>query len=60
MGMPASELRELAEGNDGVLEKAKSDATHQPLMLKLKIAEESYNDETRVKKNIMRWGSLCH
>ena len=54
MKLSASELRDL-EANDVVKFEQHMLATlHRPYLLKLKVAEETYQDETRIKVNIMR------
>ena len=58
MKMSAAELRDL-EANDVVKFEQHMLATlHRPYLFKLKVAEETYQDETRIKVNIMRYISL--
>ena len=54
MKMSAAELRDL-EANDVLRFEQHMLATlHRPYLFKLKVAEETYQDETRIKINIMR------
>lgn len=54
MKMPAAELRDL-EGTDVARFEHHMLATlHRPYVFKLKIAEETYQDETRIKINVMK------
>ena len=54
MGASATELKELEQADLPAFE-ARVHATHfKPILLKVKIAEDTYNDETRIKTSIMR------
>lgn len=54
MKMSAAELRDL-ETTDGMRFEQHMLATlHKPYLFKLKVAEETYQDETRIKINILR------
>ena len=54
MKMSAAELRDL-EGRDVARFEQHMLATlHRPYLFKLKVAEETYQDETRIKINILR------
>ena len=54
MGMPAAELRELEANNLPAFEALMLSRMHRPYLFKVKVAEDTYNDETRIKTNIMR------
>lgn len=57
MKMPAAELRDL-EANDAARFEHHMLATlHKPYIFKLKVAEETYQDETRVKISVQKWDS---
>ena len=51
--MPASELKELEE-NAKAYDAALQSANLRPLTFTLKVAEDTYNDETRIKKSVNR------
>ena len=57
MGLPASELKELEE-NAKAYDAALQAANLRPLTFTLKVAEDTYNDETRIKKSVNR--QACH
>ena len=52
--MPAAELRELEANNLPAFEALMLSRMHRPYLFKVKVAEDTYNDETRIKTNIMR------
>lgn len=57
MGIPASHLRELQlrEGEDrSAAQSHILTVVHQPFLMKLKIAEDTYNNETRIKRTVLR------
>lgn len=62
MAMPARELRDL-QLRDGEDKSAAQNhimtVVHQPFVMKLKIAEETYNGETRIKKTVLRHVIFC-
>lgn len=51
MGISAAELKELEGTNerDGRFDAVLQGANFKELLLKVKVAEETYNDETRIK-----------
>ena len=53
MGLSADDLRNL-EQSEGDFSLAVQAATFKQLLFKLKIAEENYNDETRIKMSVVR------
>lgn len=62
MAMPARELRELQlrDGEDkSAAQNHVMTVVHQPFIMKLKIAEETYNGETRIKKTVLRHVGSC-
>ena len=54
MGMPASELKALEE-TPKAFDAALHAANFRPLVFNLKVAEDTYNDETRIKKSVNRF-----
>ena len=54
MGLSADDLRNL-EQSESDFSLAVQAATFKQLVFKLKIAEENYNDETRIKMSVVRW-----
>ena len=57
MGMPASELKAI-EDIPNSFDAALSAANFRPLIFNLRVAEDTYNDETRIKKSVNRSASL--
>ena len=57
MGMSADDLRNL-EQSESEFSLAVQAATFKQLLFKLKIAEENYNDENRIKMSVVRCGVL--
>lgn len=51
--MPATELKVL-EDTPKAFDAALSAANFRPLVFNLKVAEDTYNDETRIKKSVNR------
>jgi replication factor A1 len=49
MGMTAGALKQLMDSNYEAYEKALSDANFQQFLMKFKVADDTYNDETKVK-----------
>ena len=54
MGMPANRLKELRDADYKAYEQALFDANFACFMMKFKVAEDTYNDETRVKVSIAK------
>ena len=54
MKISAAELRDMEATNVAQFEQHMLATLHRPYIFKLKIAEETYQDETRIKVNIMR------
>ena len=54
MGMPANELKALRDENFQQYEEKLTDANFKQFMMKFKVAEDSYNDEVRVKVSISK------
>ena len=52
--MPASELKALEE-TPKAFDAALHAANFRPLVFNLKVAEDTYNDETRIKKSVNRF-----
>ncbi len=53
MGLSADDLRNL-EQSESEFSLAVQAATFKQLLFKLKIAEENYNDENRIKMSVVR------
>ena len=53
MGMPASDLKAL-EDDAKAFDNALQHANLRPLVFNLRVAEDTYNDETRIKKSVNR------
>lgn len=53
MGMSASDLKAL-EDDAKAYDAALQHANLRPLTFNLKVAEDTYNDETRIKKSVNR------
>ena len=58
MGMTASDLKAL-EDDAKAYDAALQSANLRPLTFTLKVAEDTYNDETRIKKSVNRQGPCC-
>lgn len=58
MGMTAAELRDMESNDVARFEQHMLSTLHRPYLFKLKIAEETYQDETRIKINILRYSTL--
>lgn len=54
MKMPAAELRDLEQNDVVKFEQHMLATLHRPYLFKIKVAEETYQDETKIKINIMR------
>ena len=54
MGLPASELKSM-EDDGKAYDAAIQSANLRPLTFTLKVAEDTYNDETRIKKSVNRY-----
>ena len=54
MGMTAGELKELRDNNYAAYETALQEANFKSFVMKLKVADDTYNDETRVKVSLNR------
>ena len=59
MGMSASDLKAL-EDDAKAYDAALQHANLRPLTFNLKVAEDTYNDETRIKKSVNRQVHLHH
>lgn len=57
--MPATELKVL-EDTPKAFDAALSAANFRPLVFNLKVAEDTYNDETRIKKSVNRFVPLSN
>ena len=57
MGLSADDLRNL-EQSESDFSLAVQAATFKQLLFKLKIAEENYNDENRIKMSVVRYTSI--
>lgn len=55
MGMSASDLKAL-EDDAKAYDNALQHANLRPLTFSLRVAEDTYNDETRIKKSVNRQG----
>ncbi len=55
MKMSAAELRDLEGSDVARFEQHMLATLHRPYLFKLKVAEETYQDETRIKINILRY-----
>ena len=54
IGKSASELREIEDTDINQFEEIMSATQHRAFLFKIKVAEETYNDETRIKSTIVR------
>lgn len=54
MGMPAQELKALADAGDSRFPIAFRDVQFRLMAFKLKISEETYNDETKMRSTVVR------
>ena len=54
IGKTAMELRELENNDINQFEEVMTATQHRAFLFKIKVAEETYNDETRIKQTIMR------
>lgn len=57
IGKTASELRDLERNNLSQFEEIMMNTQHKLFLFKIKVAEETYQDETRIKQNIIRYAS---
>lgn len=58
MGMSASDLKAL-EDDAKAYDAALQHANLRPLTFNLRVAEDTYNDETRIKKSVNRQVPIC-
>ena len=54
MRMPAAELRELEASDVARFEQHMLSILHRPYIFSLKVAEEVYQDETRIKTSVQK------
>jgi hypothetical protein len=52
--MSAAELKALEEEDTARFEAHMQDTLHRPFLFKIKVAEDTYQDETRIKTSIMK------
>lgn len=52
--MPASEAKQLEESDVKGYDAAIQAANFRPLVFNLRVSEDTYNDETRIKKSVNR------
>ena len=55
MGVPAATLRDMSSGDEKEFYSYVMGKVHKPYVLKIKVAEETYQQETRIKKTIIRY-----
>ena len=58
MGMTAGALKELMDTNYDAYEKAIADANFKQFLMKFKVADDTYNDETRVKVSLNKLDAI--
>lgn len=55
IGKSGTELRQLEESNPPQFEEVMLQTQHKAFVFKIKVHEESWNDETRIKQTILRY-----
>lgn len=54
IGKTANELRDLEQTNAVEFDEFMLTTAHKLFLFKVKVAEETYQDETRIKQNIIK------
>lgn len=58
IGYTANEMQELKEAESPLFEARLNDVKCRSYLFKLKVSEDTWQDEQRIRINVVRWGSL--
>ena len=60
IGYTANEMQELKEAESPLFEARLNDVKCRSYLFKLKVSEDTWQDEQRIRINVVRWGPLSH